>query len=133
MFGDISPLPLGEGRILNELASCKNSGGGGLGEVYNVLEEVSGLGQGSTNFRHSERSEESQLTSLRSNIGNIFILPLILRNLNTTPSLALPLGEGKMLYPLAPCGRGKNWLMSECEFNNSGEGCYARSPADKYW
>ena len=23
---------------------------------------------------------------------------------------------------------GKNWLMSECEFNNSGEGCYARSP-----
>ena len=35
-----------------------------LGEVYNALEEAIGLGQGSTNFRHSERSEESQLTSL---------------------------------------------------------------------
>ncbi len=77
--------------------------------------------------------------SLHSGFGNIFILPLILRNLNKTPSLALswicstltefrqscyatkgsicslsglvllrpsanslPLGEGKMLYPLAP-------------------------------
>ena len=37
----------------------------GIGEVYNVLEEVSGVGQRFTNFRHSERSEESQVTLLR--------------------------------------------------------------------
>ena len=60
VFGDIFP-PLGEGRILNELASCKNSGEGGIGEVYNVLEEVKrGVVQGLAVFRHSERSEESQ-------------------------------------------------------------------------
>ena len=31
-----------------------------------------------------------------------------------------PLGEGRILNELASC-------------KNSGEGCYARSPADKYW
>ena len=124
--------PLGEGRILNELASCKNSGEGVvrsvkntfplvLGEVYNVLEEVSGIGQRSTNFRHSERSEESQLTSLRGGFCKIPSLPSILRNLNKTPlpnplprrgnqvTSPLPLGEGRILNELASC-------------KNSGEG-----------
>ena len=56
MFDDIIP-PLGEGRILNELASCKNSGEGGLGEVYNVLEEVSGIAQGTTEFCFPKESK----------------------------------------------------------------------------
>ena len=56
VFDDIIP-PLGEGRILNELASCKNSGEGGLGEVYNVLEEVSGIAQGTTEFCFPKESK----------------------------------------------------------------------------
>ena len=99
---------MGEGRILNELASCKNSGEGGISEVYNALEEVSGLGQGSTNFRHSERSEESQLTSLRRGFCKIFSLPSILRNLNIT----LSLGEGTKSYPLYLWERAE----FQCEF-----------------
>ena len=121
VFGDIFP-PLGEGRILNELASCKNSGEGGIGEVYNVLEEVKrGVVQGLAVFRHSERSEESQLTSLRGGFCKIPSLPSILRNLNKTPlpnplprrgnqvTSPLPLGEGRILNELASC-------------KNSGEG-----------
>ncbi len=35
-FNKFSPLPLGEGKILNELASCKNSGEGQVTE-YNII------------------------------------------------------------------------------------------------
>ena len=41
--------------------------------------------------------------SLRSGFGNIFILPLFLRNLNPTPSLALPIGEGKYTLRKKSC------------------------------
>ncbi len=122
-----------EGRIsMRVFTSVRNSGEGGIGAVYYVLEEVSGVGQGFINFRQSERSEESQVTSLRGGFCKIPSLPSILRNLNKTPlpnplpwrgnqvTSPLPLGEGRILNELASC-------------KNSGEGCYARSPADKYW
>ena len=54
-------LPLSFGNFYEALDIVTPEG---IGAVFNALEEVSGLGQGSTNFRHSERSEESQLTSL---------------------------------------------------------------------
>ena len=54
----------------------------------------------------------SQLTSLRRVFCKILSLPSILRNLNTTLSLTLSLGEGTKLNSLAPCGRGKNFNAS---------------------
>ncbi len=55
-----------EGRILNELASCKNSGEGVIGEVYNVLEKVKrGVVQGLAVFRHAELVSAFQFVILR--------------------------------------------------------------------
>ena len=56
MFGDIFPLPLGEGRIsMRVFTSIRNTGEGVIGEVYNALEEVKrGVGQEVAVFRHAE-------------------------------------------------------------------------------
>ena len=71
MFCGIFP-PLGEGRILIELASCKNSGEGGISEVYNVLEEVKrGVGQEVAVFRHAEFISASQILKLEGSTFRI--------------------------------------------------------------
>ena len=112
--------PLGEGRILNELASCKNSGEGGISEVYNVLEEVKrGVGQEVAVFRHAEFISASQFVILRcqrhSAIRYWYNFKASLRvakNLKPAPSLALPQGEGTLLYPLYLWER----VEFQCEF-----------------
>ncbi len=67
VFGNVFPLPLGEGRIsMRVFTSIRNSGEGVIGEVYNVLEEVKrGVVQGLAVFRHAELVSASQFVILR--------------------------------------------------------------------
>ncbi len=116
MFDDIIP-PLGEGRILNELASCKNSGEGGLGEVYNVLEEVSGIGQGTTEFcfpkesktypnpvLQKEGTRESRHAELDSASHSVILSGA--KNLNLPLTLALSLkGRGESVLCAIPTSK----------------------------
>ena len=130
MFGIVFPLPLGEGRILNELASCKNSGEGVmrsventfplvLGAVYNVLEEVSGLGQGLAVFRHAEFISASQFVILRCQRHspircwyNFKASLRVAKNLKLAPSLALPHRRGNITISPRPL-REREELVNE--------------------
>ena len=55
------------------------------------------------------------------------------KNLKLAPSLALPHRRGNITISPLPLGEGRISMRVFTSIRNSGEGCYARSPADKYW
>ena len=122
--------PLGEGRILNELASCKNSGEGGISEVYNVLEEVKrGVGQEVAVFRHAEFISASQFVILRCQRHspircwyNFKASLRVAKNLKLAPSLALPHRRGNITISPLPLGEGRISMRVFTSIRNSGEG-----------
>ena len=91
-IGQVSPLPLGEGRILNELASCKNSGEGGTKELCHAELVSASHGIGAI-LRASLRRSRRRLKQS---------IIYRLNNLKKPLSLTLSLGEGtKCAFTLA--------------------------------
>ena len=142
MFGDISPLPLGEGRILNEHASCKNSGEGAMhGAEGTIFTGVSAILSMSLR-RSCRRLKQSSLCFILNGLPRPhFVRPRNDENppqpplANDTQSFArqsLTKG-GSKVTSLAPCWRcyvtlispplGEGRILNElASCKNSGEG-----------